>query len=152
MGRARRNQRDAKRKQRAKRRKRGGLDNSSDDSDIEIDTNIIDDVSIDLLDAILAGGRVVAPTIVTIIDNRKETKNDGSTSSSFRKKKLDRGTKSIVAKKVGTNIGKKDSTTTEENDRIERMRLKKQQHKARRKEKKEARETAALAVASTRLV
>ena len=50
MGRARRNQRDAIRKQRAKRRRRGsGLDNS-DDSDI--DTNNIDDVSIDRLDAV----------------------------------------------------------------------------------------------------
>lgn len=144
MGRARRNQRDAIRKQRAKRRRRGsGLDNS-DDSDI--DTNNIDDVSIDRLDAVLAAS-AVAPTIVAIIDN-EETKNDGSTSSSFGKKKLDEGTKSMVAKKAGTNIGKKGSTTTEENDRIERMRLKKQQFKARRKEKKEARKIAVAAAAA----
>ena len=135
MGRARRNQRDAIRKQRAKRRRRGsGLDNS-DDSDI--DTNNIDDVSIDRLDAVLAAS-AVAPTIVAIIDN-EETKNDEPILSSSWKKKQ--------AKKVGTNIGKKGSTTNEENDRIERMRLKKQQHKARRKEKKEARETAAAAIA-----
>ena len=135
MGRARRNQRDAIRKQRAKRRRRGGLDNS-DGSDSDTDNTNIDDVSIDRLEAILAASATVAPTtIVTIIDHGKETTNDGPTTSSSSDKKHGQGTKSIVAKKVGKS--------TSENDRIERMRFKKQQFKARRKEKKEARETAA---------
>ena len=134
MGRARRNQRDAIRKQRAKRRRRGGLDNS-DGSDSDTDNTNIDDVSIDRLEAILAASATVAPTnIVTIIDHGKETTNDGPTTTSSDKKQ-GKGTKFIVAKKVGKS--------TSENDRIERMRFKKQQFKARRKEKKEARETAA---------
>jgi hypothetical protein len=119
------------------------LDNS-DGSDSDTDNTNIDDVSIDRLEAILAASATVAsPSIVTIIDHGKETTNDKPTTSSSSDKKHDKGTKSIVAKKVG-------KSTSEENDRIERMRFKKQQFKARRNEKKEAREIAAAAAAATR--
>lgn len=151
MGRARRNQREAIRKQRAKRRKRN-CSSSSDSSDSEFDhtTNNNSGLDVSLGDrdesAATAGCQKTEERLQSV-DNIKATlysTAETETASNINIAKQDNSStnshsSTVAVTKVGT-IAKKKPV-----DKIERMRLKKQQQKARRKEKKAAREQAASA-------
>ena len=150
MGRARRNQREAIRKQRAKRRKRN-CSSSSDSSDSEFDhtTNNNSGLDVSLGDrdesAATAGCQKTEEGLQSV-DNIKANAYtaETETASNINIAKQDNSnnnspSSTVAVTKVGT-IAKKKPV-----DKIERMRLKKQQQKARRKEKKAAREQAASA-------
>ena len=150
MGRARRNQREAIRKQRAKRRKRN-CSSSSDSSDSEFDHTTINnsglDVSLDRDESAATAGFQKTEERLQSVDNIKATlysTAETETASNINIAKQDNSStnshsSTVAVTKVGT-IAKKKPV-----DKIERMRLKKQQQKARRKEKKAAREQAASA-------
>ena len=150
MGRARRNQREAIRKQRAKRRKRN-CSPSSDSSDSEFDHTTINnsglDVSLDRDESAATAGFQKTEERLQSVDNIKATlysTAETETASNINIAKQDNSStnshsSTVAVTKVGT-IAKKKPV-----DKIERMRLKKQQQKARRKEKKAAREQAASA-------
>ena len=150
MGRARRNQREAIRKQRAKRRKRN-CSSSSDSSDREFDHTTINnsglDVSLDRDESAATAGFQKTEERLQSVDNIKATlysTAETETASNINIAKQDNSStnshsSTVAVTKVGT-IAKKKPV-----DKIERMRLKKQQQKARRKEKKAAREQAASA-------
>jgi len=134
MGRKRRDQRDAIRKQRAKRRKKN---DSSGDANSDDEQPILSGV---------ASRRAPEARGSEAIADQKEA--DPSTESGDKKisKAGDRESKpepsSSVAKVEDTTDQSKVSASKKPVDKIERMRLKKQQQKARRKEKKAAREAA----------
>lgn len=151
MGRARRNQREAIRKQRAKRRKKNC--SSSDCSDSEFDHTTINnsglDVSLDRDESAATDGFQKTEERLQSVDNIKATSHtaETETASNINIAKQDNSStnshsSTVAVTKVGT-IAKKKPV-----DKIERMRLKKQQQKARRKEKKAAREQASTAAAA----
>ena len=153
MGRARRNQREAIRKQRAKRRKKNC--SSSDCSDSEFDHTTINnsglDVSLDRDESAATAGFQKTEERLQSVDNIKATsyaaETEAETASNINIAKQDNSSNNspsstVAVTKVGT-IAKKKPV-----DKIERMRLKKQQQKARRKEKKAAREQASTAAAA----
>ena len=149
MGRARRNQREAIRKQRAKRRKKNC--SSSDCSDSEFDHTTINnsglDVSLDRDESAATAGFQKTEERLQSVDNIKATlysTAETETASNINIAKQDNSStnshsSTVAVTKVGT-IAKKKPV-----NKIERMRLKKQQQKARRKEKMAAREQAASA-------
>lgn len=145
MGRARRNQRDAIRKQRAKRR--AGNCTGSDDSDEGyID---VEEVSVDRLDAVLAASRQAPAFKLPVIAIGGRVEDEAVVEGpprEFAAQTTTAGDSDQRDTKLSAKVGKNNGKPTEK-ERIERMRLKKQQQKARRKEKKVARETAAATVA-----
>jgi hypothetical protein len=137
MGRARKNQRDAIRKQRAKRRKKNNP-SDDDDSDIDIDKSVSE----------LASSRepVVSETFIGQAEGKSTGCEESKPSSATTEAKTARIT---TAKDASVPAPAKVPTIKKPVDRIERMRLKKQQQKARNKEKKVTREAAAAAAAAT---
>ena len=150
MARARRNQREAIRKQRAKRRKKNCSSSDCSDSEFDHTTNNNSGLDVSLGDrdesAATAGCQKTEERLQSV-DNIKATlysTAETETASNINIAKQDNSStnshsSTVAVTKVGT-IAKKKPV-----DKIERMRLKKQQQKARRKEKKEAREQAASA-------
>ncbi len=150
MGRARRNQRDAIRKSRAKRRNRGK--NTSDVSSEEDEGPRIQHVA--------KKARTVTAAKVDIDSKREEGEEPllkvssveetgnittAASSSTELQNNNTAPIKSEEHKETSKSEGEPKATTPKKPlDKIERMRLKKQQQKARRKEKKAAREAAAL--------
>lgn len=129
MGRARRNQRDAQRKQRIKRRKKNNPGSDDDDSDgIDIDHNSLSREP--------ACEKEANPPA----ENTEQTELKPSASTNA----VERRASSTIAKAKGASLpaSAKVATIKKPVDRIERMRLKKQQQKTRNKEKKAARAAA----------
>lgn len=138
MGRARRNQRDAIRKQRAKKRKKGQDDSDDDDGYVIPFSSNNDNSSISLL-----RNRTETTTREPVQNVSKRQKDQATFAS------VDCKAENIEESSESTATTKKDeskasapikagATKKAPMDRIERMRLKKQQQKARRKEKKAA--------------
>ena len=141
MGRARRNQRDAIRKSRAKRRNRGN--NTTDDSSG-------DDEGQPRIQHIAKKARTSTAAKAEINSKREVEEKSSPTVSTTEE------TGNITTAASSTELHNTAPIKSEEHketnkpegepkkplDKIERMRLKKQQQKARRKEKKAAREAA----------
>ena len=134
MGRVRRNQRDAIRKKRAKRRNKqtGGNDSDGDDS----------------IEQIAAKRRRVAEDTIPAVSNKHSNSqlvNKEADRSSSTLPPQEESVSEASVREDTSGVQQCESTLTEKTpvDRIERMRLKKQQQKARRKEKKAARAAAA---------
>jgi hypothetical protein len=176
MGRARRNQRDAIRKQRARRRRRDNHPGyGSDDERIDIELrgrrsavvriNDIDAKRKSDDDAVRGGiaiGRAAgesgavetgSSTGISYADHRGN--NSKPSSPSVQKNTIPAASaiaardnsSSSVTSKVGA-----DARSIVDRDRIERMRSRRQSQKARRKEKSEAREAATAAAAASKAV
>lgn len=132
MGRARRNQRDAIRKQRAKKRKKG-QEESDDDSSVDLE-DLYQQQSIPQKQETSEHNASTDSSKSSLKDQKKEDQRPAP-----RELSLASGTDthqkeeaSSLPIKAGTTIKKAPM------DKIERMRLRKQQQKERRKEKKAA--------------
>jgi len=141
MGRARRNQRDAIRKSRAKRRNRGK--NSSDDSSVEQPR--IQHVAKKQKTSTVATAEInlkrdedKSSSTVPSVEEPSSNKSAASSTEQPNTAPI----KSEEQKETNKSEGEQKETSKKPLDKIERMRLKKQQQKARRKEKKAAREAA----------
>ncbi|KAL9178789.1 hypothetical protein ACHAXT_003920 [Thalassiosira profunda] len=137
MGRARRNQREAIRKQRAKKRRR--KDPSTCGSDSEDDSGLV------------LATAVEQPSTAeqsSTNDNAKgpSCNSDSKPSADAKLRPADESEANPPATASDSAVSPTPAAAPKKPvDRIERMRLKKQQQKARRKEKKAAREAAASA-------
>ena len=153
MGRARRNQRDAIRKQRAKRRfrsssKNGGRPGNDDDHR---------DSDIDLVNEEVRGGSVGILDGKSSSSSNKEKEGRREEGPPRKDLLADRTTVARAADHaaeaasvpagVGTTNAKKGGPLDDSRDRIERMRTRRRLQKARRREKKDSREAAATVAA-----
>ncbi len=148
MGRARRNQRDAIRKSRAKRRNRGKTtsDDSSDDEQPRIQ-HVAKKARTSTAASVEINSKREEGEPLSKVSSTEETGNITTAASSLSTEQHNNTSHIKSEQHNETNKSKEDqakATPKKPLDKIERMRLKKQQQKARRKEKKAAREAAAL--------
>mmetsp|Transcript_9295 Transcript_9295/g.13353 ORF Transcript_9295/g.13353 Transcript_9295/m.13353 type:complete len:150 (+) Transcript_9295:86-535(+) len=146
MGRARRNQRDAIRKSRAKRRSRGkntSDDSSGDDEGQPRIQHIAKKARISTAArAEINSKREEEEELSSKVSSTEETGNITTAAASSTELHNTAPIKSEEHKETNKSEWEPKATPKKPIDKIDRMRLKKQQQKARRKEKKAAREAA----------